>query len=164
MKRSLLIVMLSLALLGAFATSEATAMPMNGGMSGGWSDTAQKSPATAALLSLIPVPVAIGQFYVGDWTTGLLFSFLETAEVATTIGVAVYEGGSMMYGGVPIRNWDATGQAVFFSSLGGFVLTKFVDALTAALLADMHNKNLTGAEVSLVIRDREVGLSFDYSY
>ncbi len=109
MKSSLLLVMLFILLFGMFALSGAGAMPM----SGAWSDNGKKSPAVAALLSLIPVPVAIGQFYDGNWSTRLLFSFLETAEMGTMMGVAVY---------------DSTGQAVFFSSLGSFVLTKFVDA------------------------------------
>lgn len=159
MKSSLLLVMLFSLLFGMFALSGAGAMPM----SGAWSDNGKKSPAAAALLSLIPVPLAIGQFYDGDWSTGLLFSFLETAEMGTMIGVAVYEGGSMMYGGVPIRKWDGTGQAVFFSSLASFVLTKFTDAFTAALIADEHNANLP-ANVSLVVRDGALGLSLDYKY
>ena len=160
MKSSLLLVMLFILLFGTFALSGAGAMPMFGA----WSDNGEKNPAVAALLSLIPVPVAIGQFYDGDWSTGLLFSFLETGEMGTMIGAAIYEGGSMMYGGVPIRNWDGTGQVVFFSSLGSFVFTKFADALTAALIADDHNRNLPAAKVSLVLRDGALGLSLDYRY
>jgi hypothetical protein len=75
-------------LFGIFALPVAESMPMFGG----WFDSGERSPAVAALLSLIPMPIAFGQFYAGDWATGLLFSFVETAEAATTIGVAVYEG------------------------------------------------------------------------
>lgn len=160
MRRSFLTVFVFLAFFAALTVSGATAMPMLGG----WSDNGEKSPAVAALLSLIPVPVAIGQFYAGDWKTGLVFSLVETAEMATMAGVALYEGGSMMHYGAPVRDWDATGQTVFFSALGSFVLTKFVDSLTAALIADAHNKSLPVADVSLVLGSRKVGLSFGFRY
>jgi len=60
----------------------------------------------------------------------------------------------MMFGGVPIRNWSSTGQVVFYSSLGGFILTKFVDAFTAAMIANAHNKSIPEADVSLVLQDQ----------
>ncbi len=110
------------------------------------------------------MPIAFGQFYAGDWSTGLLFSLVETAEMATMGGMALSEGGSMMSGGVPIRNWSSTGQVVFYSSLGGFILTKVVDAFTAAMIANAHNKSIPDADVSLVLQDQAVGLSFDYRY
>lgn len=158
--KSIFLVMLFVVLFGIFALAGAEAMPMFWG----WSDSGERSPAVAALLSLIPMPLAFGQFYAGDWATGLLFSFLETAEFATTIGVVVYEGSTMMYGGILISDWDKTSQVVFLSALGSFVLTKFVDAFIAALTVDADNKKQSGGKVSLVVRDREVGLSFGYVY
>ncbi|MGD0725296.1 MAG: hypothetical protein ABSB63_07005 [Spirochaetia bacterium] len=160
MKNSMFPAILFVVLSGIVALPEAESMPMFGG----WFDSGERSPAVAALLSLTPMPIAFGQFYAGDWATGLLFSFVETAEAATTIGVVVYEGTTMMHAGVPIRDWDSTGQVVFFSALGSFVITKFVDALTAGLAADAYNKKQSAGKVSLVVRDREVGLSFGYRY
>jgi hypothetical protein len=133
-------------------------------MFGGWFDSGERSPAVAALLSLTRMPIAFGQFYARDWATGLLFSFMETAEAATTVGVVVYEGTTMMHGGVPIRHWDSTGQAVFFSALGSFIITKFVDALAAGMAVDAYNKRQSAGRVSLVVRDREIELSFGYRY
>ena len=160
MKNSLLLVIIFVVLFGIFALPAAESMPMFGG----WFGSGERSPAVAALLSLTPMPIAFGQFYAGDWATGLLFSLVETAEAATMIGILVYEGTTMMHGGVPIRDWDSTGQVVFFSALGSFVVTKFVDAFTAGMAADAYNKKQSAERVSLVVRDREVGLSFGYRY
>jgi hypothetical protein len=129
MKKRVFLVLTLAVLFGLFALSEAEAMPIFWGWPGGM----EASPTLAALLSLIPVPAALGQFYAGSWGAGLAFSFLEVAEVATAAVVFTYEGGAMMYGGVPIQSWSSTGQVVFFSALGGFVLTKFVDAFAFGL-------------------------------
>ncbi len=94
---------------------------------------------------------------------GLAFSFLEVTEVTTAAVVVVYEGGGMMRGGVPIESWSPTGQVVFFSALGGFILTKFVDALVAASTVDAINRKNADANVSLVVNDREVGVSLAFS-
>lgn len=154
------VVMLLIVLLGLFVPAGTEAMPMFGARF----DSGQRNPAIAALLSLVPVPIALGQFYAGDWAMGLVFSAVETAEMGTTAGVAVYEGSTMMAGGVAIRDWDRTGQVVFFSALGSFVLTKFVDAFTAALSADAYGRNHPVAEVSLAVREREVGLILGFRY
>jgi hypothetical protein len=122
----------------------------------------EPSPAVAALLSLLPAPVALGQFYAGDWKAGIAFSFAEAAEVATAVAVFAYEGGSMMSGGVPVQSWSTTGQAIFFSALGGFVLTKFVDAFVAASTVDAINRRNADARVSLVIRGNGVGMSLAF--
>lgn len=135
MRNSKVLVILFIGLFAIAVQPKAEAMPMWGD----WFYNGEKSPATAAVLSLIPMPIAFGQFYAGDWKTGILFSFVETAEMATMIGVGAYEGTTMMRGG-GTREWDNTGQVVFFSALGSFVLTKFVDAFTAGLAAEDYNK------------------------
>jgi hypothetical protein len=158
MKKRVFLVFIFAIALGSFALSEAGAMPMFLG----WPADGEASPAIAALLSLLPVPVALGQFYVGGWRAGLAFSFLEVAEAVTAATVFVYEGGAMMYGGVPIKAWDNTGQIVFISALGSFIVTKLVDAFIAASTADANNRKNADAKVSLVMRDHEVDLSFAY--
>ncbi len=155
MKKRVFLILALAVLFGLFALSSAEAMPMFWG----WPGDGEASPALAALLSLMPVPAALGQFYAGDWGAGIAFSFLEVAEVVTAGAVFVYQGGDMMYGGVPIRSWSTTGQVVFFSALGGFVLTKFVDAFIAASTVDAFNRRNADAKVSLVVRDHEVGMS-----
>ncbi len=154
------VLVLCVAAFGLLALPGAGAMPFFMGGPGGW----EASPALAALLSLVPVPVAVGQFYAGDWASGLLFSFLETAEAATAVGAFLYEGGAPMYAGVPFQRWDVTGQTVFVSAVGGFILTKFVDAFLAASAAEASNRKLTASRVSLDVRDQGVGLSFGFCY
>ena len=68
----------------------------------------------------------------------------------------------MMYSGVPVQSWSTTGQVVFFSAIGGFILTKFVDALTAASKVDAMNRTKAGARGSLMVRGREVGVSLAF--
>ncbi len=159
MQKRVFLVLVFAVLLGFAALSEAGAMPMFWG----WPAGTEASPSLAALLSLIPMPVALGQFYAGSWGAGLAFSFLEVTEVTTAAVVFVYEGGGMMSGGVPVESWSTTGQVVFFSALGGFILTKFVDAFVAASTVDAINRKTAGAKVSLVVNDREVGVSLAFS-
>lgn len=153
-KRLAAVLILGVAL-GLFALSEAGAMPMF------WGSPADGdgSPALAAVLSLTPMPVALGEFYAGDWRAGLAFSLLEVAEVATASIVYYYEGGRMMYGGVPVQSWSTTGQIVFFSAIGGYILTKFVDAFAAASTVEAINRAKADTRVSLVVRQNEVGIS-----
>jgi len=94
-------------------------------------------------LSLIPVPAALGHFYVGDWKTALLYSFAETTEAAALIGAGAYEEMAVLRSGGMMRDWDATGQVVFFSALGAFTLTKFIDAFTAGLAAEAKDKRIS---------------------
>jgi hypothetical protein len=157
-KKRVVLVLIFAIVLGFFALSEAGAMPMFLG----WPADGEASPGLAALLSLLPVPVAVGQFYVGDWKAGLGFSSLEVAEAVTASVVFVYEGGAMMYGGVPIKDWDTTGQIVFLSALGGFLVTKLADAVIAASTAAANNRKNADVKVGLAVRDREVDLSFAY--
>jgi len=39
----------------------------------------EKSPEIGALLSLMPLPVALGNFYAGDWERGVLYTTIEVA-------------------------------------------------------------------------------------
>lgn len=146
-------------LAGVLAVSPASAM----GHLWGWYG-AERSPAVAALLSLMPMPLALGQFYVGDWGAGLLFTFLETAGLATAMTVALLESPDIMHDWVPLTQWDVTGKVVFFSALGGFVLIKFVDAFTAGLSAESLNRRLREARVSLILGERGVGMAFALRY
>ena len=156
-KRAVLVLIFAI-VLGFFALSEAEAMPTFWG----WPADGEASPGLAALLSLSPMPVAMGQFYVGDWRAGLIFSSLEVAEAVIAGAVFVYEGGAMMDGGVPIKDWDTTGQIVFFSALGGYLVTKLADAVIAASTAEANIRKKMDAKVSLAVRDREVVLSIRY--
>jgi len=159
MRKRILPILVVAVLLGLFALIETGAMPMAWGSPG----DGEGSPALAAALSLIPMPVALGQFYAGNWGAGLAFSFVEVAEVATMATVFAYEGGTMMYRGVPIQNWSTTGQVVFFSALGGFIVTKFIDAFVAASTVEAVNRKNAAAKVSLVVEGHGVGMSVAFS-
>jgi hypothetical protein len=157
-KKRMFLVLIFAIMLGFLSFSEAGAMPMFWG----WPADGEASPGLAALLSLLPVPVAAGQFYVGDWRAGLAFTSIEVAEAVTATAVFVYEGGAMMGRGVAIKNWDTTGQIVFVSALGGLFVTKLVDAVFAASTADAKNRNNSDAKISLAARNNEVDLSIAY--
>lgn len=49
-----------------------------------------------------------------------------------------------------IERWNPTRQVVFFCAIGGFVLTKFVDAFIAASIVDTAKGKKADAKVSLV--------------
>ena len=87
MRKKVVVIPVLVVAAGLLAISKPGAMPMFWGSPAG----GEGSPALAALLSLAPVPAALGQFYAGDWKAGLAFSFLETAEVAAASVVFAYE-------------------------------------------------------------------------
>ena len=91
----------------------------------------------AVLLSLQPLPVALGQFYLGDWRKGLLFTAGETLFMGTAIGIMMWENSDMMHGDhagiTPIRDWSQLSQVIFFSSLGGYLVTKLIDVIAAGI-------------------------------
>jgi hypothetical protein len=153
-KKTIVPVLLLAVIIGGAAPARAHAMPMFWA----WTEGGGTSPAVAALLSLTPVPVAFGEFYAGSWGAGLAFSFLEVAELATAGAVLVYEGGAMMYGGVPLPGWSATGQVVFLSAVGSFVLTKFIDAFAAASAAQDRGRRASDTRLGMVVRDGGVGV------
>ncbi len=116
-------------------------MMMGGGMMGPWRGGMMMQPwvnsSMAVLLSLQPLPVALGQFYLGDWRKGLLFTAGETLFMGTAIGIMMWENSDMMHGNhagiTPIRDWSQLSQVIFFSSLGGYLVTKLIDVITAGI-------------------------------
>ncbi|MGQ9629089.1 MAG: hypothetical protein ACUVXI_02090 [bacterium] len=149
------------ALLGVLGVAETDAAMLWGHW--GWWYGGEKSPALAAGLSLLPPPIALGQFYAEDWRKGLIFSAAETALATTAIGVLVYEYSDPMQRGKSIREWEETSQAVFVSAVGGYIATKFFDAYIAALSAEEYNAKLRGS-LELSPDGRRLGLSLDYPF
>jgi len=147
-----------LAVLALFAGAGAMAQPMMMDQDHG------RDPAIAALLSLVPVPGAIGQFYAGDWRAGLAFTLVETAELATAMGAAISEGGGMMHRRVPVRDWSVAGQAIMYSAMGGFVATKFIEAFFAATAVESSNQKRSSPKIGLSFEEHGPGLSLDFAY
>ena len=112
-------------------------------------DGGEKNPALAAVLSIVPTPLALGQFYVGNWRRGLLFSFGELVLSGTAMGTMMVQNmhprlndrhGHRHAGMTSFRDWDQTAQVLFVGSLSAFVVTKFVDAILAASEAEKMAK------------------------
>ena len=114
-------------------------MMMGGSMRWPWSGGMMMQPransSLAVLLSLQPMPIALGQFYVGDWRKGLLFTAGEALFMGTAMGITMWENRDMMHGDhvgmTPISEWSQLSQVVFFSSLGGYLVTKLIDVIAA---------------------------------
>lgn len=119
----------------------------HGGM---WHSGEGKSPATAALLSIQPLPVALGNFYTGDWERGLIYT---TAELALFIPAAVLLGrnnwGMGMHDNYYYNNysnerrWTKSERNQFYYFLTGYILVKLVSAFDAGYSAQKLNDNLS---------------------
>lgn len=115
---------------------------------GGWFSSKEKNPAVAAVLSLQPLPVALGQFYVGDWEKGILYT---TAEVALFVPAMVLLSENSSWGHRWYYNYDDRYRSTwtqaererFYYFLGGYVLVKVVSAFDAGYSAQRHNKHLS---------------------
>lgn len=129
-----------------------------------WWGGAEKSPSAAALLDLVPMPVAVGHFYTGDWQGGLLFSAGETLLATTMVGVALYEpfrtNPSTFPMGPMFSNWTDTGKIVFLSAVAGYIGLKFWSAYDAGVKADEYNAKLKTGEIKPFLEDGSVGITF----
>lgn len=111
-------------------------------------DGDKKSPALAAVLSLQPLPIAIGNFYVGDWEKGILYT---TAEVALAIPAVVllsknrgWGHRSYYYYDDPYRRtWTDVERKRFYYLAAGYLLVKVVSAFDAGYSAERYNERLS---------------------
>jgi hypothetical protein len=130
-------------------------------MQGWWLNRGEKSPSAAALLDLVPMPVALGHFYAGDWQGGLLFSAAETLLGATMVGVALYEPPRPnFYMGPMFSTWSDTGKTIFISAVLSYIGLKFWSAYDAAVRADEYNAKLRTVEVRPFLDGDSVGMAF----
>jgi hypothetical protein len=114
---------------------------------GGWLSSKEKSPAVAAALSLQPLPVALGQFYVGDWEKGILFT---TAQVALFVPAMVLLsensswGHRWYYDTDPYRrSWTTAERERFYYFIGGYVIVKIISAFDAGYSAERQNQHVS---------------------
>jgi hypothetical protein len=135
-----------LAVLGGaflFFTAYAGAQHRHGG---GWFSSQEKNPAVAAALSLQPLPIALGQFYVGDWEKGILFTTAQLALIVPAM-VLLSENSSWghhwYYDTDPYRrSWTTAERERFYYFIGGYVIVKVISAFDAGYSAERQNKHV----------------------
>lgn len=135
------------ALLLALSLNDSFAQHHSGGSV---SNGNRKDPATAALLSIQPLPVDLGNFYTGNWGRGILYT---TAELALFIPAAVLLGRnswswgmhnySNYYGTDYRRSWTTTERNQFYYLLAGYVVVKIISAFDAGYSAERYNQNIS---------------------
>ncbi|OGU77480.1 MAG: hypothetical protein A2V93_00285 [Ignavibacteria bacterium RBG_16_34_14] len=109
-----------------------------------------KDPAIAALLSIQPLPFAIGNFYTGNWERGILYT---TAELALFIPAAILLGRN--YWGFGMHNyssynysgnrtsWTNQERTQFYYLIAGYIIVKIISAFDAGLSAEIYKQNLS---------------------
>ncbi len=110
----------------------------------------RKNPARAALLSIQPLPVDLGNFYTGNWERGILYT---TAELALFIPALVLiernswawgmHNYSYNYGTDYRRSWTNAERNQFYYLLTGYVVVKIISAFDAGYSAERYNQNLS---------------------
>lgn len=109
----------------------------------------EKDPAIAALLSIQPFPVAIGNFYAGNWERGIIYSAVETAlfiPAAVLLGRNNWGLGMHSfshYGYSDERRWTSTERTQFYYLMAGYILVKVLSTLDAGYSAESFNKNIS---------------------
>lgn len=110
----------------------------------------RKDPATAALLSIQPLPVDLGNFYIGNWERGILYT---TAELILFIHAAVLLGRNGWSGGMHNYSnyydsdyrpsWTTTERTQFYYLVAGYVVVKIISAFDAGYSAELYNQNIS---------------------
>lgn len=137
-----------IALLFVLTASEGLAQHHGGGI---MNSDKEKDPAIAALLSSQPLPVALGNFYTGNWERGIIYT---TAELALFIPAAILLGrnnwswgmhnySSYDYIDSNRRTWTSNERTQFYYLLTGYVLVKIISAFDAGYSAETYNQNLS---------------------
>lgn len=110
---------------------------------GHWLDS-EKNPSVAALLSLQPMPLALGNFYADDWAKGILYTTVEVGLVIPSIVLLSdrfmnhmdhmnhHHEGSEESHGESGESWTDAERVWFISLVTGYILTKVMSAYDAA--------------------------------
>ena len=136
--------MTSLICLALFSltVSAASGQMMSGMMGQGRWFGGEKSPSVAAVLSMQPMPIALGNFYADDWAKGILYTTVEVGLAIPSIVLLSdrfmnhmdhhHEGSG--------ENWTDTERVWFISLVTGYVLTKVISAYDAALSVEERRR------------------------
>lgn len=140
-------IVIFVALLLALSSSDSFAQHHGGGEVNNGN---RKDPSTAALLSIQPLPVDLGNFYTGNWGRGILYT---TAELALFIPAAVLlERNGWSWGMHNYSNyyetdnrpsWTETERNQFYYLLTGYVIVKIISAFDAGYSAERYNQNIS---------------------
>jgi hypothetical protein len=157
-----LIVLSSLVLpLHSYSEEPNSSLPrMNHMMGNGWGWYGPKSPGVAALLSLQPMPVDFGNFYVDDWGRGIIYTTLELSMFIP--GMVIMSDSNMHHNGNN-NSWTDNQRVWAYSLLAGYVLTKIISAYDAASTAE-HLMNSEHVSLRFNPSDRYVHLSVGVTY
>ncbi len=128
-----------------------------------------RSPATAALLSIQPMPIAAGNFYAGDWGRGIIYTTAELAlfipgmilviDNSSWLGHHNYDGNyNTTYSNT---NWTKEERNTFYYLLAGYVVVKVISAFDAGYSAEWHNTNYA---LQYDERNKSLSLAFKYSF
>ena len=147
----------------AISNSQPSSNMMGMGM-GHWNE--ERSPGLAALLSLQPMPVAIGNFYADDWEKGILYTSLELSLFIPAMGLL---GGRHMMGGYNYNHyhdesdheWSDNDRTLFYSLLAGYVAVKVISAFDAGHSVERYLQEQK--EVSMNIVPKFDGLALKAS-
>ena len=133
---------------------------MNQMMGHGWEWYGPKSPGAAALLSLQPMPVDFGNFYVDDWGKGIIYTSIELSIIIPGMFLM---SDNHMYRNGNNNGWTDDQRVWFYSLLTGYMLTKVISAYDAASTAE---RLMNSEHVSLRFNpsNRYVQLSVGVSY
>jgi len=114
-------------------------MMMGSGMH--WID--EKNPSVAALLSLQPMPVALGNFYTDDWEKGILYTTLEVGMFIPGMILLSDRYFDHFHNGYTRNSWTDTEQTWFISLVTGYVVLKVISAFDAAYSAERYIRRVS---------------------
>lgn len=104
------------------------------------SESGKLNPGVAAGLSIQPMPVALGQFYTGDWQRGIIYTSLEVAIAIP--GMILLSGRGHHTLENEQNEWTDSEKREFIYLLSGYFLIKTISAFDAGYSAERHNEKL----------------------
>ena len=110
------------------------------GMMGQGHGLGEKNPSVAALLSLQPMPLALGNFYADDWEKSILYTTVEVGLAIPGIILLSDRYGDHFHDGGAQDGWTDTERVWFISLVTGYVLTKVLSAYDAASSVERQMK------------------------
>jgi len=143
------------------SSGDMTAGRMGGMHNFGLWSSGRKDPATAALLSIQPLPFDFGGFYAGNWQRGIIYT---TAELGLFIPAMVLlsQNWNHMdyyypYAGYPgyYRSWSTGERNTFYVLVGSYVLVKLVAAFDAGYSVQRASEKIS---VGFDRKERSVSL------
>lgn len=109
---------------------------------GMWSN-GRVDPATAALLSIQPMPFDFGNFYAGNWQRGIIYSTTELGLFIPGMVLLSQNWDHRDYYNSQPPGWSSGERNTFYVLLGSYVLVKIVAAFDAGYSAQHAAENIS---------------------